>query len=251
MNDIFRKIGTFARRHGMQIVAAALILGLAAVAVGNMGDIMQGLRKNMTGDAPDDAPEILPEQTTLPQKIDPQPKPEAAEREPLPSDDEEPSSQEDAPMVEDAVPSAADQQVIAPEFVPVYIYPLQGEVQKEFSGNTLVRSETMEDWRTHNGIDIACSLGDTAVAIQSGEVTYMMQEDMWGYVVELRLDSGIRARYCGLDAPAEGLVVGSRLSQGEPVGTVGTAMMESAEPPHLHLETIRNGEYLSPRELIG
>ena len=38
MNDIFRKIGTFARRHGMQIVAAALILGLAAVAVGNEGN---------------------------------------------------------------------------------------------------------------------------------------------------------------------------------------------------------------------
>ena len=53
---------------------------------------------------------------------------------------------------------------------PVYKAPCDGYVQKEFSDDTLVFSQTMNDHRTHLGIDIAGKLGDPVKAFCKGTV---------------------------------------------------------------------------------
>ena len=40
------------------------------------------------------------------------------------------------------------------------VSPLEGEVLTAFSMDELVYNPTLEDWRTHNGIDISAALGD-------------------------------------------------------------------------------------------
>ena len=50
------------------------------------------------------------------------------------------------------------------------VSPLEGEVLTAFSMDELVYNPTLEDWRTHNGIDISAALGDTVLSASSGTV---------------------------------------------------------------------------------
>ena len=42
-----------------------------------------------------------------------------------------------------------------------YLLPLNSNVQKDYSDGDMVYSETMDDWRTHNGIDISGNMDIT------------------------------------------------------------------------------------------
>ena len=49
----------------------------------------------------------------------------------------------------------------------VTVWPLKGEILTTFSADALVFNETMQDWRVHEGIDIAASAGATVSAAQA------------------------------------------------------------------------------------
>ncbi|MBR5502320.1 MAG: M23 family metallopeptidase, partial [Oscillospiraceae bacterium] len=118
-----------------------------------------------------------------------------------------------------------------------------------FSNYELVKSETMNDWRTHNGADLAADAGSEAVAVYAGVVTCAVQDPLWGGCVTLRLDTGYEVTYAGLGTLA--VQEGQRVSQGEPVGTVGEAPAESALPSHLHIEVMSGISYIDPAVLLG
>ena len=62
---------------------------------------------------------------------------------------------------------------------------MNGEVLLAFSGDDLVYSETLGDWRTHNGTDYACTSGDSILAAAAGQVTACYSDALWGGVVEI------------------------------------------------------------------
>lgn len=93
-------------------------------------------------------------------------------------------------------PSPAQQKESAASEMPAsspklsLIQPIDGEVFTQYSNGELVKSETLGDWRTHNGIDIAADEGTPVKAAAKGSVTGVRSDALWGYVVEITHPDG-------------------------------------------------------------
>lgn len=127
-----------------------------------------------------------------------------------------------------------------------FIRPSKGSVLKDYSGDELVYSETMEDWRTHNGIDFAAETGDQVVAACSGTVKKVYKDDMLGITVEIEHANGVVSRYSGLQS-LDFITEGKKVNTGDIIGGVGASgALEQETRSHLHFEIVRNGEYENP-----
>lgn len=139
-----------------------------------------------------------------------------------------------------------------PEPEPViYMTPLAGALGEGFSNETLVFSETMNDWRTHAGIDFLAEVGDVVCAIGGGMITDFYYDELTGHTMEITHPDGCISVYCGLSETvfAE---TGQTVMAGDAIGTVGEDLpFESADEPHLHLEVIQNGRRIDPLSIIG
>lgn len=131
-----------------------------------------------------------------------------------------------------------------------YIRPLEGTIQMEYSMDMPIYSKTLDQYMTHPGIDIAAVLSTKVKAIAGGTVTRVADDDRYGKTVEITHKNGIVSIYSNLaetDLPEEGDVV----DQGQTIGVVGeTALFETLEEYHLHLEMTRDSAYVDPTEYI-
>jgi murein DD-endopeptidase MepM/ murein hydrolase activator NlpD len=129
-------------------------------------------------------------------------------------------------------------------------WPLQGEVLMSFSRDTLTYSETMADWRTHEGLDIAAEQGAPVVAAGDGTVTAVYEDDYLGSVVVISHSGDLSTRYGNL-MEAPDLEVGDQVSAGDTIGTVGhTALLETSDPSHLHFEVFASGNSADPLDYL-
>lgn len=129
----------------------------------------------------------------------------------------------------------------------LFVLPVSGEIIDVFSNGELVHNKTMNDWRTHNGIDIKAKAATPVKAVTDGEVTKIYTDGMWGTVVEITHANGMISRYSSLTEQGVTVAVGDTVEIGEVIGCVGeTAEAEIALPTHLHFEIIKDGEYLDP-----
>ncbi len=131
----------------------------------------------------------------------------------------------------------------------LYVLPLTNEVSRPFSNGELVFSETMQDWRVHNGVDFVGKEGDTVKAAATGRVSAIREDVLWGNVVEIDHGYGIVSRYCGV--LARNIKVGDTVAVGEPIGVLKTVPCEEADAPHLHLEVLSGGAPLDAVTVIG
>lgn len=131
-----------------------------------------------------------------------------------------------------------------------YTPPVSGAVTKDYSGDELVFSETMQDWRTHNGIDFAAVDGTDVLAAADGTVEAITENGMMGTTVIILHSGGIRTIYSNLSDI--GLVsIGDDVKGGAIIGKTGsTAAAEVSEPPHLHFEMSVNEEPVNPHDYI-
>ena len=130
-----------------------------------------------------------------------------------------------------------------------FVKPIDTDVIKAFSGDTLVMSKTMGDWRTHNGTDYAGNIGDPVRAVNNGRVTRVYDDVLWGTTVEIDHLDGLTVRYCGLGK-------GSTVSEGDEVkindkiGNLSEIPAESADGTHFHIEAEKDGKYIDFESLL-
>ena len=139
-----------------------------------------------------------------------------------------------------AVDETAGEQPEKAEFV----LPVNGTIFAAFSGDELVYNKTMDDWRTHNGIDIRANRDNAVKAATDGTVTAVYADGMLGNVIEI--DNGkYTVRYCGL---GDNLLCkkGDVIKQGDSIGVVGEVPLESSEESHIHLEILKDGVLQNP-----
>ena len=151
-----------AKRHffGGTGLYIALFLGVTALAVAGYWTL---LPKNTTDkDAENVSSQVeLPVQDETPQMPEAELPQEAAKpAEPVEEPPEDLIVMDEATGVEDTVPameSETDAQPVAPRLV---VAPLVGEEVAAFSVDELTYNETLGDWRTHDGIDLAALAGE-------------------------------------------------------------------------------------------
>lgn len=134
---------------------------------------------------------------------------------------------------------------------PAITLPVRGAVTKDYSGDELVYSETMQDWRTHDGIDIYAEEGTEVLAAADGIVEAVSDNGMLGRTVIVLHDGGLRTIYSNL-AETDEVAVGDEVKTGAKIGRVGaTAAAESAEKPHLHFEVSLNEKTVNPHDYLS
>ena len=124
--------------------------------------------------------------------------------------------------------------------------PIKGEILREFAKDSLVYSNTLQEWVTHNGVDIKADKTSVVKAAASGTVSAIKNDPRYGLTVIINHDSGFQTVYSNL-LTAEFVVKGEKVEIGQSIGTVGnSASFEISDEYHLHFELLKDNEYLDP-----
>ena len=143
-----------------------------------------------------------------------------------------------------------------PETAPVsaeditFGMPVAGEVAKDFSGDELVFNDTMNDWRTHPGVDIKADMGVAVTAAAAGTIEDIYADPLYGTTVVIRHSDKLITRYAGLQ-PSLPISKGNFVEAGAPIGNIGnSAVAEKEQDTHLHFEVIENNIPINPMDLF-
>lgn len=129
--------------------------------------------------------------------------------------------------------------------------PVSGKIMKDFSDSDLMYSNTMKDWRTHAGVDIAANMDTPVTAIKDGTLKKVYEDSLFGTTVVIHHDDdGTDSIYSNLkDATTE--PIGTPLKKGDVVGKIGkTAVSEIEDEPHLHFEIKLDDTFLDPKQFV-
>lgn len=129
---------------------------------------------------------------------------------------------------------------------PEFAMPVEGEILREFAKDSLVYSATLDEWITHNGIDIAADKTTVVKASEAGTVKSIKNDPRYGLTIVIEHVNGFSSVYSNL-LTAEFVEEGETVEKGQTIGTVGnTATFEIADESHLHFEIMKDNEYVDP-----
>lgn len=101
--------------------------------------------------------------------------------------------------------------------------------------------------KMHSGVDFAAPRGTPILAAGSGVIERANRYGSFGNYVRIRHSDGYQTAYAHMKGFARGIRAGSRVSQDQVIGYVGTTGRSTG--PHLHYEVIHNGKKINPRRL--
>lgn len=132
----------------------------------------------------------------------------------------------------------------------VFSSPLTLAMGKDYSRGVPVFSETMKDYRTHNGVDFKGVKGENVSTIAEGTVISVKSDSVWGNSVSIDHGNGIVSCISGL--ADEALIEnGAKVYSDTVIGVVGNIPVENSDEAHIHLEIRVNGELCDPLEILG
>ena len=165
--------------------------------------------------------------------------------------DETTTNEMDTTTIETNTPEEMPEEVMnttteEPKPDPVFIKPVEGDIIREFAKDKLVYSDTLQEWITHNGIDIKADKTTVVKAASSGKISSIKNDPRYGLTVTIEHDNGFKSVYANL-LTAEFVTEGEAVESGQTIGTVGnTATFEILDEPHLHFEIMKDNEYVDP-----
>ena len=130
------------------------------------------------------------------------------------------------------------------------VEPLVGEVVAAFSVSELQYDPTFQDWRIHDGVDIAAAAGTAVLSASGGTVDTVCEDPLMGVTVVIDHGDGYRTTYANL-AENPPVTVGEAVCAGAVIGAVGsTALAESARECHLHFSVSHEGDVVDPYDYL-
>ena len=244
-----------------QLVTAGIwsLAVLALLAVGTMTLFSAASRKTKNETSKKDK---KPELVTMLESADPAPETEDAgffkpanpldteivgETEPLPKD---------KPTMEELIPEEQENDLPTAAFDNGEnfraVMPVHGEIAKDFTEDVAVYSLTMNDYRVHQGIDIAAPVGTNVTACADGVVERVWLDPFYGQCVEINHGGNIKSQYANLSADLpRGMEAGVTVLAGDVIGGVGeTMIIEMADSEHLHFSMTVDGVYVDPTDYM-
>lgn len=127
-----------------------------------------------------------------------------------------------------------------------FMAPVSGEITKDFATDTLIYSNTLEEWTTHTGIDIKADKTSIVMAAEEGTVESIKNDPRYGLTITISHNDGFKTIYSNL-LTTEFVSEGDKVEKGETIATVGeTASFEIADESHLHFEMYKDEEIVNP-----
>lgn len=170
------------------------------------------------------------------------------------TDTTESTTSPDATEKTDAIEDETIATSVEPQALPTFVFPIpEGEILRGHSVTVPVFSPTMEDYRTHTGVDIACENGGTVLAAADGKIGNFWYDPMMGYTLSVVHSGDAVSIYQGLseDLP-EGIEPGATVTAGQTIACGGnTALIECEDEPHIHFMLDIGGSYVDPVEYLG
>lgn len=175
------------------------------------------------------------------------------EKETKPSESKKPTTA-DQTTKEPSAPTAAQEEE-AEEPVSVMtdptVAPVSGQVIGDYAMESLSYNATTQDWRVHNGVDLAAAEGENVLAARGGTVTAVYEDESYGYTVVIQHEDGYTTHYCNL-AETVAVSAGQTVAAGDVIGTVGrTAILEVGAEPHLHFAVYCDGVSVDPATFLS
>jgi murein DD-endopeptidase MepM/ murein hydrolase activator NlpD len=134
--------------------------------------------------------------------------------------------------------------VIAPADISTDItLPVSGEILRPYSEEPSY-DEVMQDWRTHNGIDISAVEGSDVRCAADGEVKSCISTS-YGEEVVVTHSGGYETVYSCIQ-PNEEIAEGKNLRNGDVIGVISGNKISPDSQTHLHFEIKKDGKYIDP-----
>lgn len=127
-----------------------------------------------------------------------------------------------------------------------FVRPVDGDIVRDFAIDSLVYSNTLQEWTTHTGIDIKADKTTVVKSAEAGIVKTIKNDPRYGLTVIVEHENGFQTVYSNL-LTSEFVVEGEKVEKGQSIGTVGnTAAFEIADEPHLHFEILKDSVQVDP-----
>jgi murein DD-endopeptidase MepM/ murein hydrolase activator NlpD len=124
--------------------------------------------------------------------------------------------------------------------------PVSGEILKDYASDSLIYSNTLEEWTTHLGVDIKAERTTVVSASEDGTIESIKNDPRYGLTVTINHGNGYKTIYSNL-LTTEFVKVGDEVEKGQTIATVGdSASFEILDEPHLHFEMTIDGESVNP-----
>jgi|GEM_PF-1018640 len=126
--------------------------------------------------------------------------------------------------------------------------PMEGVILNEFSGEIVVFNQSLNQWASHNAIDIEAKEGDSVLAAKAGEVIDVYEDALCGGVVVIAHGKDMKSVYKNI-IPDPDLSPEDKVDEGSVIGTIGKpGLKEDYLGPHLHFEFYINNLAVDPQK---
>ena len=123
--------------------------------------------------------------------------------------------------------------------------PIKGKILVDYAMDKLIYNKTLDEWRTHSGIDIEATVGAEVKAAGDGKVVDVKKDPRLGYLIIIEHTGSVKTIYANLKEETN-VNIGVSVKKGDLIGWVGkTAPFEFAEDNHLHFEVVLNDNCVS------
>lgn len=131
-----------------------------------------------------------------------------------------------------------------------FIMPLSGDIGMNYATEKLIYSNTLDEWITHNGIDILGEEAEPVKAIESGVVESVKMDPRYGNTIIIKHNDEYKSVYSNLST-TDLVYVGKEIEKGDIISGVGIGFgFESKEKPHVHLTILKNSESVNPEDMM-
>ena len=127
-----------------------------------------------------------------------------------------------------------------------FVAPVSGEISKDYAIDTLIYSNTLEEWTTHSGIDIKADKTTIVTSAEDGVVESIKNDPRYGLTITISHRNGFKTIYSNL-LTTEFVTENQTVEKGQTIATVGeSSSFEIADEPHLHFEMYKDGTLVNP-----